>query len=77
MKKKTQKHKARKKANIRKLRVYAFINQQQGNAQLTRNLQKFGVDTIIIIKNWSTPMNIIGMWQMLQKHRLPVYLIDE
>ncbi|KAJ2537387.1 hypothetical protein EV175_006736, partial [Coemansia sp. RSA 1933] len=69
----------------RKLRLSAYINQKQADAQLVHNLcGKFGKDAVLIMGNWSAPMAQFhepirgkGMHKMLQQHGFQVYLLDE
>ncbi|KAJ2078153.1 hypothetical protein H4R24_004679 [Coemansia sp. RSA 988] len=69
----------------RKLRLSAYINQQQADERLVCNLRnKFGEDPVLVMGNWSAPMvryhepiKGVGMRRMLRKHGLQVLLIDE
>ncbi|KAJ1977929.1 hypothetical protein H4R35_002101 [Dimargaris xerosporica] len=69
----------------RKLRLSAYLNQQQANTRLAKNLRnKFGSDAVLVMGNWSAPMSYYfepirdkGMRQKLQQHGFKVYLLDE
>ncbi|KAJ2788993.1 hypothetical protein H4R20_007264, partial [Coemansia guatemalensis] len=69
----------------RKLRLSAYINQQQADERLVRNIcKKFGENPVLVMGDWSAPMarfhepiKGIGMRRMLRKHGLEVVLIDE
>ncbi|KAI9502950.1 hypothetical protein BX070DRAFT_192307 [Coemansia spiralis] len=67
------------------LRLSVYINQQQADAWLAKNLQtKFGQDTVLVMGNRSAPMSQYhepirnkGMRAMLRKHGFQMYLLDE
>ncbi|KAJ2793846.1 hypothetical protein H4R20_006412, partial [Coemansia guatemalensis] len=69
----------------RKLRLNAYINQQQADARLAKNLRKkFKEDAVLVIGNWSAPnarfhapIRGVGLRDMLRAHGFKVYLIDE
>ncbi|PIA13712.1 hypothetical protein COEREDRAFT_48379 [Coemansia reversa NRRL 1564] len=70
-----------------KLQLSVYINQQQADARLARNLrEKFGAYPVLVlvIGNWSAPnvrfhapIRSVGLRDMLQAYRFKVYLIDE
>ncbi|KAJ2015940.1 hypothetical protein GGI03_000519 [Coemansia sp. RSA 2337] len=69
----------------RKLKLNAFINQQQVDARLKRNMiRKFGKDLIMACGNWSASMvrNHAPIWgrswrTKFKKFGFPTYLFDE
>ncbi|KAJ2586185.1 hypothetical protein H4R99_008528, partial [Coemansia sp. RSA 1722] len=69
----------------RKLRLSAYMNQQQANIRLAKNLRaKFGPNPILVMGNWSAPnarfhapIRGVGLRDMLRDHGFTVYLIDE
>ncbi|KAJ2151134.1 hypothetical protein GGH16_006309, partial [Coemansia sp. RSA 560] len=68
-----------------KLRLSAFINQQQANQLLINRLKKrFSQDDVFILGNWSAsmtqfhePIHGKGWRTLLKRGRFNVYLIDE
>ncbi|KAG1613708.1 hypothetical protein G6F46_007501 [Rhizopus delemar] len=70
---------------FRKMKHSSFINQQQADKRLAKNLrEKFGNDAILILGNWSAgkvkyhePIRGVGMRRMLAKEGFQVYLLDE
>ncbi|KAJ2865608.1 hypothetical protein GGH94_002125 [Coemansia aciculifera] len=69
----------------RKLRLSAFINQQQADARLKRNMvQKFGKRLVMVCGNWSAPMARFhspirgrGWRKKFKKFGFRTYLFDE
>ncbi|PHZ07175.1 uncharacterized protein RHIMIDRAFT_307163 [Rhizopus microsporus ATCC 52813] len=70
---------------FRKMKLSSFINGQQADKRLARNLiTKFGDDATLIIGNWSAgnvkfhePIRDVGMRRMLAKQGFKIYLLDE
>ncbi|KAI8085881.1 uncharacterized protein B0P05DRAFT_585392 [Gilbertella persicaria] len=70
---------------FRKLKLSSYINRQQSDKRLCKNIRKnFGNDAVIVIGNWSAgnvkfhePIRGVGMRRMLQKEGFLVHLIDE
>ncbi|KAI8086838.1 uncharacterized protein B0P05DRAFT_578067 [Gilbertella persicaria] len=70
---------------FRKLKLSSYINRQQSDRRLCKNIRKnFGNDAVIVIGNWSAgnvkfhePIRGVGMRRMLQKEGFLVHLIDE
>ncbi|KAJ2049269.1 hypothetical protein H4S04_003329 [Coemansia sp. S16] len=69
----------------RKLKLNAFINQQQADERLKRNMiRKFGADLIMVCGNWSAsmvanhaPIRGRGWRTKFKKFGFPTYLFDE
>ncbi|KAJ2041941.1 hypothetical protein H4S04_007573 [Coemansia sp. S16] len=69
----------------RKLRLSAYINQQQADARLKRNMiQKFGKRLVLFCDNWSASMARFhalirgrGWRKKFKKFDFPTYLFDE
>ncbi|KAJ2233988.1 hypothetical protein GGF40_002658 [Coemansia sp. RSA 1286] len=69
----------------RKLRLSAFMNQQQVDNRLAKNMRaKFGANPVLVMGNWSAPnakfhapICGVGLRDMLRDHGFTVYLIDE
>ncbi|KAI8075447.1 uncharacterized protein B0P05DRAFT_617285 [Gilbertella persicaria] len=70
---------------FRKLKLSSYINRQQSDKRLCKNIRKhFGNDTVIVIGNWSAgnvkfhePIRGVGMRRMLQIEGFLVHLIDK
>ncbi|ORE05770.1 hypothetical protein BCV72DRAFT_336368 [Rhizopus microsporus var. microsporus] len=70
---------------FRKMKLSSFINGQQADKRLARNLRtKFGDDTTLIIGNWSSgnvkfhePIRDVRMRRMLAKQGFKIYFLDE
>ncbi|KAI8086987.1 uncharacterized protein B0P05DRAFT_578154 [Gilbertella persicaria] len=70
---------------FRKLKLSSYINRQQSDKRLCKNIRKhFGNNAVIVIGNWSAgnvkfhePIRGVGMRRMLQKEGFLVHLIDE